>query len=1833
MKMSEKANPITPKGDNLNQGGCGVLPPSGGGTNTHGNGMGSGIVPPRQPTPPPSGNPSNLGCVGAANPLPPSGGGTRTHGSGMGPGIVPPHQPAPPSGGPSSLGCIGAANPLTPSGGGTSSNVRGGCALGQLPQRFVVEGAKVRCSEMPAGDSASKMISSGGGGPTMNGAVELTHEDIKFYPHFSDCEGEADKCDPCIDENQWFGFDGNNLIDDKYALLTEDAFMICEKGGGVLYITNDGQTPASRNIASLLAQLLLGRCLVCIFGGDPVNMSTGNFIYEHTDLKIGGAVPLSFERFYNIQSDYVGVFSKGWVHNYEVKIIPELFYGGVRILFEDGRQEHYWEDETGEYVSPQGVYATLTRTKIHDFQPIESRGYLLQYPDQSFISFDKDGKMISRSDSNGNEITFTYDGDLLVKVSSISGELHLVYEEKALYTIVLGTQPERKAIGESKLVAVRDHTGREIHFEYEKYAFNTYVLSSYADTKGNKYHYYYDELERLHRLINRDGVCLVNSEFDIQDRVVKQYSSDGGVWNYEYSENGETTLTERDGSKTTYMRDRLYRTRAVKHPRGYEHFFYNDENQKYKIVDKKNNKTQFEYDQQGNLTTIHTPLEITTELEYTKDCKLESVTVDGQKKAQLEYDDNGDLSAVEDAIGRRATITYATKAVPETIHLPDGSKIQLFYDKYRNITKVINGAGMVREYQYDALHRLAKEVDGDGNETSYQYDTEGNVTQITNALGNTRTYIYNSRSLVTSLIDYDGSVQKWEYGHLRKPTKLIDSLGRETKLSYNLMWLLEEIEEPNGAITKVSYDKESNIKTIEKPDEATLQFEYDPNGNRTSLINEEGHQVKLVYDALNRLIEVNGEEGLSIRYTYNAEGQVTSVTDALENTVYLTYDEAGQLIEEKNPLGEVRSYTYAPLGEIASVTDEAGRETVYVYREGGQLEKICHPDGRAEIYTYDNNGNIKTKTDRMGNVEEYTYDALNRITKIEKRYQGEISLDGATSSSKEFSYDPVGNILSMTDEEGFVTTYEYTLTRKLSKVTDPLGNETRYGYDECDRLIEVRQVEKNTSTESVIDVSDNNLLDINVDFEQAVKMNKEGAGIRITRYQRNLLGQVEKVTDALGQTEEFYYDGKGQLIEQIDKEGYLTRYSYTAHGDVSYIQYDDGREVRMSYDPLQQLKQVEDWLGATRINYDPLGRVTQVTDHNQRTVKYSWGVGGVRTGITYPDGKEVRYQYDELLRLGKVIDGEREVNYFYDEFSRLTQKQYPNRMFTKYDYDPASKLRWFSHETPEKPLDTYAFLYDVRGNKIGVEKNRAGLPEESRKKGWYGYRYDELNRLSEVHRSGERIKTYSYDGYGNRTQLEENLHEGPSKTTHYSYNALNQLIFTEDNKENRTDYSYDRRGNLSEVYNNNQLTLQYHFNPMNQLEKVFNHEKQLGATYRYNGLGRRIGKTEGSVVGQNLPSMLEDPKKLLDDIRLYSTKEVDDVLDLTKQYHNLLQRRQNQEITSYVWDRNVLALQEGKGSYQSYLNDELGSPIRLLCDSGLETGLYGYDEFGNDLLPELESHRNTHQPFTYTGYQSCTVTSDLYAQAREYSPENGRFISHDKYWNPENMIYGDDVVFTENPIQLKNLLPDLLVINQSGNPYGYTVNNPLKYTDPTGLECTCDIDYFGDGITWEKILAEVIKKATTYGIDAAGEAITQHIPRIIGISGQMFSIRFGQIVTKGGNSLGGGFAAVGGISHFNQLMEDKDMFAVEAAIRAGGRAYFGWYAAKKAGLGGAALGAMSGPFAPVLTPVLGIGFGVAGGLGATWAYDWVFDNVNTQQDSVPWRIRGNPTRLINRLAN
>lgn len=486
---------------------------------------------------------------------------------------------------------------------------------------------------------------------------------------------------------------------------------------------------------------------------------------------------------------------------------------------------------------------------------------------------------------------------------------------------------------------------------------------------------------------------------------------------------------------------------------------------------------------------------------------------------------------------------------------------------------------------------------------------------------------------------------------------------------------------------------------------------------------------------------------------------------------------------------------------------------------------------------------------------------------------------------------------------------------------------------------------------------------------------------------------METVTDALGNTERYTYDAKGQLVEKLDKEGYLTKYGYTAQGDINRIIYADGREVKLSYNPLRQLEEMKDWLGITKIENDAMGRALKVQYPDGKEVSYSYGKSGERTGLVYPDGRKVTYTYDSELRLSGLEDGNGTITYGYDEAGRLARKTFPNGMETSYAYNMAGYLSELTHRDREGILDRYSYQYDLVGNKTVIEKQRRGLDEES---GIYTYGYDALGRLNAVVRNGETLRSYEYDAFGNRSLLREDGRE-----TVYSYNAMNQLVSRVD-AFNEESYTYDKRGNLNLIMENGALRNRYTYGTLNRLEQAVNGKGE-SASYSYNGLGYRTGKQ-------------------VRESELLPEKQIQYTIDLTRQYYNLLQKEEGGDTQTYLWDGNVAGMTDSM-EYRYYLQDDLGSPVRLLDAGGELTESYGYDEFGQDLY----GNQGIVQPFGYTGYQADGIAGTYYAQMREYKPELGRFAGQD-------IIKGS----TDRPYSL--------------DAYGYCWGNPLKWVDINGKE-------------------------------------------------------------------------------------------------------------------------------------------------------------------------------------
>ena len=1308
---------------------------------------------------------------------------------------------------------------------------------------------------------------------------------------------------------------------------------------------------AATAVEKLMANIKGAETICHAFSKDPVNLSTGNFIYDRTDLEVVGREPFVFRRFYNAINGREGVLGKDWNHNYEVHL--EFIDGEAVLLREDGKEERFfWEKD--RYLSLFASEGVLEKAED---------GYTYRTREQKVYRFDREGKCLETETLLGSRIAFMYETEApfrLVKVEKDTGEFFSFSYD-----------------AEGKLERVEDHTGRSLSYKYQGGLLKEVTLPN-----GNTFRYGYTPQGKLEHVENQRGIVTVENFFDEEHRTTLQKFPDGTQMSYVYDEEKKSVeLTERNGSRVTYVHDDKYRDVKHIHSNGEERFAYNQNNQKTLYVDRLGNKTQYAYDPEGNLVRVIDALGNKTEILYGEKNQPTGIKINGKDKLCGEYDAQGRLVKTRDALGNEVEITYMAAGWPQTILQADKSRIRISYDAKGNITAIEDAQGNVTRYVYDALNRMVESTDGKGNVTKYTYDVMGNVTCVENAEGNCQSYEYNASGKVTKVTDFDGASIQREYNVLNRPSKIIDKEGRETLLTYDSMWNLARVTAPDGARTTYLYNEENLLSRIKYADGAVVRYTYDANGNRIGEEDENGAKTTFVYDALGRVVEVNGEEGLHYAYRYDGEGNLIEAKDALGNTVSMEYDGNGNLVKETNALGESRRYTYTPLGDVESITDEAGRKMVYRYLRGGQVAGIRHPDDTEETFTYDANGNLETHTLATGFVLTYGYDSMDRITEI----------TGSEGEKKSYTYDALGNVTSMTDGEGNTTRYAYTLSGQLAKVTDALGNETQYRYDACDRLIEICQYGEKADQE----------------FLEAEERNRRGRRCQVTRYHRDIRGQITEVTDAMGQKETYTYDKKGQLLGKLDKEGYLTKYAYTKQGDLSGIQYADGREVKLSYNPLRQLTEIQDWLGSTKITPDALGRAEKVQYPDGREVSYTYGKAGERRSLTYPDGKTVFYGYDEQFRLSELKEGDSIITYGYDPVGRLCEKQFPNGTKTTYRYDRKDQVTELVHRDKEGILDRYTYLYDLLGNKTGITKERRGLEQES---GSYTYGYDALGRLSEIQKDGKVQTQYGYDAFGNRIWKEESR-----ERTSYQYNDLNQMV-SERQGEIRKEYGYDKRGNLTSILENGTWKKQYVYGAINRLEEAVDAAGKQ-ARYQYNGLGHRVGKQEGVLPKEKLEKL--DPQRRIG-MEIGNSRQITYALDLTRQYHNLLERTEESKSQRYFWDGNVAAYEEN-GERNYYLQDELGSPLRIEDSAGTLLESYGYGAFGEDLY----QNQGKIQPFGYTGYQRDEVSGTYYAQAREYLAESGRFAGQD-------------------------IMTGTVKYPETFNLYKYSFNQPLKYIDPSG---------------------------------------------------------------------------------------------------------------------------------------------------------------------------------------
>jgi YD repeat-containing protein len=221
-------------------------------------------------------------------------------------------------------------------------------------------------------------------------------------------------------------------------------------------------------------------------------------------------------------------------------------------------------------------------------------------------------------------------------------------------------------------------------------------------------------------------------------------------------------------------------------------------------------------------------------------------------------------------------------------------------------------------------------------------------------------------------------------------------------------------------------------------------------------------------------------------------------------------------------------------------------------------------EGRTTSYTYDGVGNLLSLTDGENNTTSYTYDGLNRM----------LTDTNQLGYTRIYSYDAAGQLTSISDPDSTYT-YTYDANGRLLS-SDNLGTTNsphvvfNYSYDAVGNLVEVRD-----PIEGVESGIESFTYD---ELNQATSINQSGNGVREKRVDMSydaasqMIG-VTRYGDLAGSdlvAETVYsYDGAGRLISLVHSGaiGEIANYEwvYDAAHRITRFTSPDGRSD-YSYD-------------------------------------------------------------------------------------------------------------------------------------------------------------------------------------------------------------------------------------------------------------------------------------------------------------------------------------------------------------------------------------------------------------------------------------------------------------------------------------------------------------------------------------------------------------------------------------------------------------------------------------------------------------------------------------------
>jgi YD repeat-containing protein len=281
-------------------------------------------------------------------------------------------------------------------------------------------------------------------------------------------------------------------------------------------------------------------------------------------------------------------------------------------------------------------------------------------------------------------------------------------------------------------------------------------------------------------------------------------------------------------------------------------------------------------------------------------------------------------------------------------------------------------------------------------------------------------------------------------------------------------------------------------------------------------------RTSFVYDQAGRLLSRRRDGENAETFVYDGMGRMTATTDVNGGTTTIVFNDSATTTTVTLASGYVTTSTYNLAGDRISQTDGgsyvAGGTSSMKYDKKGQLRVWTDSTGFTNYYVYDKAGRKVADVNHYGDLIEYRYDSNDRLVAI-ARFNNRLTAAQLTTLANP---DASVEMASLRPAAHSYDVWTFTVYDKEGRKVAAIGGDggvTAYAYDGSGRLVATTTYFNKLSSTQV----------------DAFKASPPATA-------------VLPATDPRDRVARNFYDRDGNLVGELDGEGYLRQAVYDKAG-------------------------------------------------------------------------------------------------------------------------------------------------------------------------------------------------------------------------------------------------------------------------------------------------------------------------------------------------------------------------------------------------------------------------------------------------------------------------------------------------------------------------------------------------------------------------------------------------------------------------------------------------------------------------------------------------------------